>query len=78
MNLGVIGAYIELAMDECVHGLIMVIRWKKGKWEQKVLIQSRESNSENKEAQTSKQLVNSSFVDNFYPIRGTSVAPNAL
>lgn len=54
MNLGVIGAYIELAMDECIRGLIMVIRWEKGKWEQKVLIQSRESNSENKEAQTSK------------------------
>ena len=75
---GVIGAYIGLTIDECVRGLIIVIRWKKGKWEQKVLVQSPESNSENKEAQTSKLFVNSLFVDNFYPIRGTSVAPNTL
>ncbi|MBR3674580.1 MAG: hypothetical protein IKN69_00325 [Bacilli bacterium] len=54
MNLGVIGAYIGLAMDECVRGFIMVIRWKKGKWEQKVLVQFQKPTSEKNETQAAE------------------------
>ena len=54
MNLGAIGAYIGLAMDECVRGLIMVIHWKKGKWEQKVLVQFQKPTSEKNETQAAE------------------------
>lgn len=54
MSLGVIGVYIGLAMDECVRGLIMVIRWKKGKWEQKVLVQFQKPTSEKNETQAAE------------------------
>ena len=38
LNMGVIGAYIGLVIDEIVRGIIMLFRWRSGKWEQKVLI----------------------------------------
>ena len=37
-NMGVIGAYIGLVIDEIVRGIIVLFRWKSGKWEKKVLI----------------------------------------
>ena len=37
-NMGVIGAYIGLAIDEIVRGIIVLFRWKSGKWEKKVII----------------------------------------
>ena len=37
-NMGVIGAYIGLVIDEIVRGLIMLIRWQSGKWEQKLIL----------------------------------------
>ena len=32
------GAYIGMAMDECVRAEGMILRWRSGKWKQKVLI----------------------------------------
>ena len=34
----VVGSWIGLAMDECMRGILMGIRWKSRKWEQKVLV----------------------------------------
>ena len=41
LNMGVIGAYIGLIIDEIIRGVIMIIRWKSGKWEQKVIIKNK-------------------------------------
>ena len=38
LNMGVIGAYIGLIIDEISRGIIMFIRWRSGKWEKKVII----------------------------------------
>lgn len=38
LGLMVSGAYIGLAMDECVRALCMYIRWRSGKWRKKGLI----------------------------------------
>lgn len=37
-NMGVLGAYIGLVLDEITRGVIMFIRWRSGKWEQKVIV----------------------------------------
>ena len=42
-NMGVIGAYIGLSLDECIRGIIMFIRWRSGKWEQKVLLKANDN-----------------------------------
>ena len=34
----VIGAYVGMAMDECIRAVFMFIRWQSGKWKQKGLI----------------------------------------
>ena len=34
----VVGSWIGLAMDECMRAILMGIRWKSRKWEQKVLV----------------------------------------
>ncbi len=34
----VAGAYVGLAMDECVRAVCMYFRWRSGKWKEKVLI----------------------------------------
>ena len=39
-NMGVAGAYIGLALDECVRAIIMFVRWRSGKWEKKVIIKN--------------------------------------
>ena len=38
LKMGVVGAYISLAIDEIIRGVIMIFRWRRGKWEKKVLI----------------------------------------
>ena len=38
LNMGVVGAYISLAIDEIIRGVIMIFRWRSGKWEKKVII----------------------------------------
>lgn len=38
MEMMVVGAYIGLAMDECVWAICMFFRWKSGKWREKELI----------------------------------------
>ena len=40
LKMGVTGAYIALALDECVRGVIIVCRWKSGKWEKYLSIQN--------------------------------------
>ena len=47
LKMGVLGAYIGLVMDEVIRGLIMFIRWRSGKWEQKVLLKKTIIVSEN-------------------------------
>ena len=41
--MGVIGAYIALALDECTRGIVMFIRWKTGKWEEKVIVKNNKT-----------------------------------
>lgn len=38
LGMMVVGAYIGLALDECVRALCMLLRWRSGKWKQKCLI----------------------------------------
>lgn len=38
LNLLVIGAYIALALDECVRAVAMFIRWQSGKWKEKSIV----------------------------------------
>ena len=38
LNMGVVGAYISLVIDEIIRGVIMIFRWRSGKWEKKVII----------------------------------------
>lgn len=38
LNLLVIGAYIGLAMDECVRAIAMFLRWQSGKWREKSIV----------------------------------------
>ncbi|MBQ8279031.1 MAG: MATE family efflux transporter [Roseburia sp.] len=40
MGLLAVGAYIGMAMDECVRAVCMFIRWQSGKWRGKGLVQS--------------------------------------
>lgn len=34
----VVGAYVAMALDECVRALFMFLRWKSGKWQEKSLL----------------------------------------
>lgn len=38
MGMMVVGAYIAMAMDECVRAIFMFLRWHKGRWKNKNLI----------------------------------------
>lgn len=38
LNLLVVGAYIALALDECVRAVAMFIRWQSGKWKEKSVV----------------------------------------
>ena len=46
LDMGVIGAYIALAIDEIIRGVIMFIRWRSGKWEKKIIIQNHNFESQ--------------------------------
>ena len=35
-----VGAYIAMALDECVRGVCMFLRWQSGKWRSKSLVQN--------------------------------------
>ena len=50
LQMGVVGAYISLAIDEIIRGVIMIFRWRSGKWEKKVII--KKSKKINAEAET--------------------------
>ena len=34
---GLIGIWIAFAADECLRGILMLLRWKSGKWREKSL-----------------------------------------
>lgn len=38
LELMAIGAYIAMALDECIRGIISIFRWKSKKWQEKALI----------------------------------------
>lgn len=38
MEMMAVGAYIGMAMDECIRAICMFLRWKSGKWREKELI----------------------------------------
>ncbi|WP_312642466.1 MATE family efflux transporter [Hydrogenoanaerobacterium sp.] len=40
LNMGLVGIWISMAMDECIRAAIFLIRWKSGKWRNKSLIQA--------------------------------------
>lgn len=37
-NMGLVGIWIAMAMDECIRAVIFLFRWKSGRWKQKNLI----------------------------------------
>lgn len=41
LGLLVVGAYIGMAMDECVRALLMFLRWQSGKWKGKRLVMEK-------------------------------------
>ncbi len=41
-NWQAIGAFVGLALDECVRAVFMYLRWRTGKWEKKVLVKEEE------------------------------------
>ncbi|MBQ1473849.1 MAG: hypothetical protein II163_06295 [Ruminococcus sp.] len=38
-GMGIYGMWIALAADECVRGILMLLRWKSGKWREKRVVQ---------------------------------------
>ena len=38
-----LGAYIGMALDECVRAVLMCIRWKSGRWKNLLLVKSGKS-----------------------------------
>ncbi len=40
-GLGIYGMWIALVADECVRGILMLARWKSGKWREKAIVHSR-------------------------------------
>ena len=50
-GMGIYGLWIALAADECFRGVLMLIRWKSGKWRDKAIVKQedesrREENAE--------------------------------
>ena len=46
-GMGIYGLWIALAADECVRGVLMLLRWKNGRWRTKRLIRSDTPQIEN-------------------------------
>ncbi len=40
LGMGIYGLWIGISADECFRGILMIIRWKKGKWRTKSIIQN--------------------------------------
>ena len=38
LNMGLVGIWLGMAIDECFRGILFVIRWESGKWRKKELI----------------------------------------
>ncbi|MGL4344038.1 MAG: MATE family efflux transporter [Cellulosilyticaceae bacterium] len=38
MGMGIIGVWIAMALDECVRGVVMYIRWQRGSWRNKSIV----------------------------------------
>lgn len=43
LGLGIYGMWIAFAADECFRGILMIFRWKSGKWRTKSLVKSNEN-----------------------------------
>ncbi len=41
LDLLAVGAYIAMALDECVRAVFMFLRWKRGVWKSKILVKSK-------------------------------------
>lgn len=41
LNLGLIGIWIAMAMDEILRGIVVFIRWKKGSWRNKRVVETK-------------------------------------
>lgn len=46
LELMAVGAYIGMALDECVRAVCMFLRWKSGKWRKKGFVKSKEQPAE--------------------------------
>ena len=40
LGMGIYGLWIALAADECVRGILMILRWKSGKWKAKRIVKN--------------------------------------
>lgn len=40
LSFGIAGVFFGTAMDECVRGVIMLVRWKRGKWKGKSIVKT--------------------------------------
>ena len=40
LNMGLVGIWIGMAVDECLRGALFVIRWESGTWKKKKLIEN--------------------------------------
>ena len=49
-DMGIYGLWIALAADECVRGILMIIRWKSGAWKNKRVVKDREEDRKIAEA----------------------------
>lgn len=49
-DMGIYGLWIALAADECVRGILMIIRWKSGAWKNKRVVKDREEDQKIAEA----------------------------
>jgi Na+-driven multidrug efflux pump len=39
MEMGLVGIWIAMAMDECVRAVIFIYRWRSGAWKKRKLIE---------------------------------------
>ena len=42
-GMGVYGMWIALAADECIRGVLMLVRWRRGRWRSKRIVRSAAS-----------------------------------
>ena len=55
-GMGIYGMWIALAADECVRGVLMLLRWKSGKWRSKRIVRPETAKEESPEPMQSRQI----------------------